>query len=363
MTLEQETGSNRLTGKPAGNGSEAASRRASVPAAKATGAKQCFVISPIGAEGSETREHADDVFDYIIKPAAKRLGIVAERSDHLHEPGRISEQMLRAILEYDLCIAVLTFHNPNVFYELAIAQATNRPVIILLEKGSVLPFDIQDMRCVYYDLKPRSLFNRVAANEIVNHVSTLQRTGWNGSGLPGVSVPGLNDGPCTVLPTADEFGRSADWLELFSHTHRSFAVAGINLHDWRKTKGFKEELICKAQDGCRIRVAVMDPENPAFPALINEFSSLISLSEVRVGVEESRAYFEQLAADCPGVQLRTIRRGCPHFNLTITDEAAVAIPYLYSARTANSPLLRSSPGSPLYGTFVSEFETLWDANA
>jgi len=26
------------------------------------------VISPIGAEGTPTREHADDVYDYIIKP-------------------------------------------------------------------------------------------------------------------------------------------------------------------------------------------------------------------------------------------------------------------------------------------------------
>ena len=31
--------------------------------------KRCFVISPIGAEGSPTRQHADDVYDFIIKPA------------------------------------------------------------------------------------------------------------------------------------------------------------------------------------------------------------------------------------------------------------------------------------------------------
>ena len=31
--------------------------------------KKCFVISPIGPPDSEIREHADDVFEYIIKPA------------------------------------------------------------------------------------------------------------------------------------------------------------------------------------------------------------------------------------------------------------------------------------------------------
>src|SRR5579862_8918726 len=130
-------------------------------------AKRCFVISPIGAEGSDVREHADDVYDYIIKPAMGACGITAFRSDHLREPGKISEQMFRSLVREDLAIALLTGHNPNVFYELAIAQAAARPVIILLLKGQVLPFDIQDLRCVYYDLKPRNLFENVYVNEII----------------------------------------------------------------------------------------------------------------------------------------------------------------------------------------------------
>ena len=44
--------------------------------------RRCFVISPIGAERSEVREHADDVFEFIIKPAMDQLGINAYRSDH-----------------------------------------------------------------------------------------------------------------------------------------------------------------------------------------------------------------------------------------------------------------------------------------
>ena len=35
------------------------------------GRRRCFVISPIGPEGSPVREHADDVDDFIIKPALK----------------------------------------------------------------------------------------------------------------------------------------------------------------------------------------------------------------------------------------------------------------------------------------------------
>lgn len=58
---------------------------------------KCFVISPIGEEGSDVRQHADDVFRYIIEPAMKECEIEAIRSDQLYKPGLISEQMFRFI--------------------------------------------------------------------------------------------------------------------------------------------------------------------------------------------------------------------------------------------------------------------------
>ena len=78
--------------------------------------QRCFVISTIGDEGSEVREHSGDVFDFIIKPVMDELGIQAYRSDHAHGISKISEQMFQSILNDDLCIAVLTFSNPNVYY-------------------------------------------------------------------------------------------------------------------------------------------------------------------------------------------------------------------------------------------------------
>ena len=140
--------------------------------------KQCFIISPIGQENSETRKHADDVFEYIIKPAMEECGINAFRSDHMDKPGRISEQMFQAIYQSDLCIAVLTNYNPNVFYELAVAQSAQRPVIILIEKGQQLPFDISDLRCVDYDLEIRSYKEQTHIKTIVNFVREFEAVAW-----------------------------------------------------------------------------------------------------------------------------------------------------------------------------------------
>jgi len=332
------------------------------PVTSSTDAKRCFVISPIGPENSSTREHADDVFDFIIKPAMDELGVAAVRSDHLHEPGMISEQMLRAILDYELCVAVLTFHNPNVFYELAIAQAARRPVIILIDKGNDLPFDIKDMRCVYYDLKPRALFDHVYSNQIVEHVKSLERGGWVAKGpLDGI-LPAAGQDLCTVLASASDYGGSPRWLELVKQTEHEFAIAGINLHDWRKTMSFVETVERKLQDGCRVRVLLIDRENPALPGLINDLAPSSSMEEVSAGLSSSESFFRKLADSHENFEMRTIRTGCPHFNLTITDQVAVAIQYLYAARTALSPTLVCPADSPLYATFQREFDSLWNAN-
>ena len=106
----------------------------------------CFVISPIGSEGTDVREHANDVFDYIIKPACEAANIIAMRADHDSRPGMITDQMYGCILADDLIIGVLTFHNPNVFYEVAIAEAAARPLILMIEEGASIPFDIKDRR-------------------------------------------------------------------------------------------------------------------------------------------------------------------------------------------------------------------------
>jgi O-acetyl-ADP-ribose deacetylase (regulator of RNase III) len=141
--------------------------------------KRCFIISPIGLPDSEIRKHADAVFRGIIMPAVEELhadGLEIEplRSDHLQEPGKISDQMFREIFQNDLCIAILTYFNPNVLYELAVAQCAYRPVVVLLQEGEKLPFDVADLRIVPYDLADMlRLIDRRDAKELAGHMRTM----------------------------------------------------------------------------------------------------------------------------------------------------------------------------------------------
>ena len=105
--------------------------------------KRCFVICPIGERDSPIRHRSDDIFKHLIQPIAEQLGYVAERVNDNDRPGDITSKIVGDIIEADVIIADITGHNPNVFYELAIAHAWKKPCILMSGEDPVrVPFDI-----------------------------------------------------------------------------------------------------------------------------------------------------------------------------------------------------------------------------
>lgn len=132
-------------------------------------ARTCFVISPIGKDGSETRIRADQVLKYIIRPTVERYGYRAVRADEIVLPGRITTQVVDLVLESELVVADLTERNANVYYELCLRHATRRPVIHLIDKDEDNPFDIIDQRTIRFthrDLDSVEMAKQRLADEI-----------------------------------------------------------------------------------------------------------------------------------------------------------------------------------------------------
>jgi EAL domain-containing protein (putative c-di-GMP-specific phosphodiesterase class I) len=114
--------------------------------------KECFVVSPIGAEGSDEREHADAVLQTIIRPAAARLDLHVVRADQIADPGNITDQVVTHLVEAAIVVADLTFRNPNVFWELGVRHAFGLPVVLLARDGELLPFDVAAERVIFLTL-------------------------------------------------------------------------------------------------------------------------------------------------------------------------------------------------------------------
>ncbi len=113
---------------------------------------KCFVISPIGEEGTEVRKQSDNVLEFIVRESLEPLGYSIERADTIAESGLITTQVIERITSCDLLIADLSRHNANVFYELAIRHVTGKPFIHLIEAGQKIPFDVAASRTIHYTL-------------------------------------------------------------------------------------------------------------------------------------------------------------------------------------------------------------------
>jgi len=113
--------------------------------------KSCFVIAPIGEEGSKTRQYSDQVLQDIIKPALSSSYEVI-RIDKVSEPTLIDYSIFDRLINADLVVADLTESNPNVFYELGIRHCVGSPIIHLLRKGQKIPFDIRGFRTIRLDI-------------------------------------------------------------------------------------------------------------------------------------------------------------------------------------------------------------------
>ena len=117
--------------------------------AKKTARKNCFLISPIGKPGSEINVHANRAME-IIKEALNPLGFDVTRGDMIEKFGSITDQIIERLLDDPIAVCDLSFHNPNVFYELAVRDTMQRPTILIIRETDEIPFDQKDMRIIRF---------------------------------------------------------------------------------------------------------------------------------------------------------------------------------------------------------------------
>ena len=113
--------------------------------------KKCFIITPIGNEGSEIRKKADGIIDAVINPILDELDYDVFVPHKMNNPGSITSQVIDHILNDELVIANLTGLNANVMYELAVRHAARKPVVCVVENSTKLPFDVITDRVIFYD--------------------------------------------------------------------------------------------------------------------------------------------------------------------------------------------------------------------
>jgi hypothetical protein len=107
----------------------------------------CFIMMPFA-------NPIGGYYDSIYKPAIERAKLKADRADaDIYGTGKIVDQIWKGITSARVLLAELTNRNANVLYELGLAHALHKPVVLVCSKANEedVPFDLRHVRVIYYD--------------------------------------------------------------------------------------------------------------------------------------------------------------------------------------------------------------------
>lgn len=107
----------------------------------------CFIMMPFA-------DPIGGYYDSIYKPAIEKAKLKADRADaEIYGTGKIIDQIWKGITSARVLLAELTNRNANVLYELGLAHALHKPVVLVCSKANEedVPFDLRHVRVIYYD--------------------------------------------------------------------------------------------------------------------------------------------------------------------------------------------------------------------
>ncbi|TWT67485.1 TIR domain-containing protein [Allorhodopirellula solitaria] len=128
----------------------------------------CFVMMPFGAPIGK-------YYDSVYKPAIEKAGLTPMRADdEIFGAGKIMDQIWLGINNAKILVAELTGKNPNVFYELGLAHALQKPVVLVSSNEDDVPFDLRHIRVIYYDCSDPFWGQKLMAKVAENILSALK---------------------------------------------------------------------------------------------------------------------------------------------------------------------------------------------
>jgi hypothetical protein len=128
----------------------------------------CFVMMPFA-------QPLGGYYASLYEPAIKRAGLTAVRADtDIFGTGKIIDQIWAGINNARVLVAELTGRNPNVLYELGLAHALRKPVVLISSNEEDVPFDVRHVRLIYYQTSDPFWGDKLIAKVAENILSAIK---------------------------------------------------------------------------------------------------------------------------------------------------------------------------------------------
>ncbi|MFT3722875.1 MAG: hypothetical protein QM773_04740 [Hyphomonadaceae bacterium] len=323
--------------------------------------KRCLVIDPSGHANGDVRQHADTLWKYVIQPAILDTDFEAHRAASNDQT--IGQDVVNALLDDDLVIAVLAFDSPHVFYETALAQAAARPLILMVEEGRTLSFDPRNAKVVTYRLDTESVVSAVHVTQLQGVIREIENQGspaCHGFRPGTAALGGGCEDSVTVYERSPKFSydRRLDMIREAETRIDIMGVANLALALHPDTVE-----VIRARGGGKVEIRVLQcaPSNAGLVAMLGarHTDELAAVQqEIETAAEAWRRVVEASHLDL-SFTIRRAQVSLPMASALITDKAVVATPYLRSRPTSESPTLHARAGDAYHATMCEEFNLLW----
>ncbi|MBK5275627.1 MAG: hypothetical protein JJE30_11315 [Desulfuromonadales bacterium] len=315
---------------------------------------KCFVISPFGMP-------FDEYYKEIISPAVRSVGLEIVRADEIYGVHPIMDDVVRGIIEADVIIAEVTSRNPNVNYELGMAHALGKPVVILSQTTEDIPFDYRHVRAIIYDTKRANWVSQLEKNitSTIQTVISSQPHAFLHKALEEFHKSGNQDdnwGLRKIYSTRQEMNIRAD--SLFSKLHSQLDICAFGLKSFRDSKG--HDVRQKVKNGLKMRILAPHPESKLLAQ--REQDEKAVPGEMKKRIIDLAKWIKRLQplSPTPGNVSLKFYDALPLDFYWHQENWLFIGPYLYGVGSQQTVTYEFEEGSRGYFYYTSYFEDLWD---
>ena len=132
---------------------------------------KCFVIQPFDNDVFDKR------YDEVIAPAVSSVAdLEPYRVDRDPKTKIVYQDIQDGIKDSLLCLADITTDNPNVWFELGYALATDKEIVMICAEGrDKFPFDIQHRHIIHYKTSSPSDFDALRGQIVDKIKASIDR--------------------------------------------------------------------------------------------------------------------------------------------------------------------------------------------
>ena len=306
--------------------------------------QKCFILMPFGGL-------FDEYYKDILVPAIKGANYEPTRADEVYGTKPIVDDIFREIRQASALVADVTGKNPNVNYELGIAHALNKQVVIITQSIEDIPFDYRHVRAIIYDTK-RVNWQPDLSNRITNTLLSVSLE---------ASLPDSSLGIKHIYKDRIEI-KFLDFIRAVK-AGETIRLLGIILTDFT-SRGIQGAIEEKLQLGCKVKLLLLSPNSRfARQRAIEEGRDPEEWEDELIAVNKSHQNFLRRL---PKGLRQNIELGHydspPSFSIYEMGDKVIIGFYLIGHKGELSPHfeLEVREGG-MYKPFINHFDSLWRA--